>query len=166
MKKKRADTLSKSVITEKIFDEIVQIPFPISLITRYIGNKVKQDWQLYWTNSEKDRDTHGILNKVNVDFICTREVLAYYILVHGSFPSFLFKIGKRENDKCGCGSRGSGLLFVIGRCPMMVNHFIFKRSQTLRENLQRIIFLPGNYRLLADNYKILNSKYSFMRYKL
>lgn len=162
----RADQLAKSVLLDNQFDEYIDVLYPVSLVNRHFKNKLLTDWQEYWSTSDKGRDTYEVLNKVDVDFVCTHRLIIYFISGHGSFPSFLYKIGKLNSDRCPCGSRGTPIHYIFGKCKIMPHHFHFDRNLTLRENLQKILFSPTYYRTLADNYNVLNEKFSFIRSRL
>lgn len=162
----RADCLAKSVIIEDNYDIYEDLQYPISVINRYNKMKIVQDWQNDWKRSEKGRDTYMILNKVNTEFLVCNYVVQFFVSGHGSFPTFLHKIGKRRSNKCDCGDLGNVTHYIFSRCPFMPYFFNFDKSRTLRENLRAVLFNPVNHQKLTENYNVLNSLYSFIKYKL
>lgn len=60
-----------------------------------ISKDVIDKWQTDWDLSDVGLILYLILNKVSKDFLCTRQVLLYFLTGHGSFPSFRFEIGKK-----------------------------------------------------------------------
>lgn len=160
----RADKLAKSVIQDNIYDYEIAIPYPISIVKHHFNNKAIQDWQTHWNTSEKGRDTYGIIKKVKTDFVCQNLITQYYASGHGSFPSYLHKIGKRSDDNCICGKKGDVIHYIFGNCHIMNFHFKFDNRHTLRTNLYNTIFDKHNYHKLKSNYNILNKNYSFIKY--
>lgn len=160
-----ADTLAKEAISDWDIDLSQTFPFPVSLIRKHLKGEILTNWRLAWQQSSKGRDLYNVLNIASTSFLCRRQVLIYYLSGHGSFPAFLFKIGRRDVDSCECGSRGTVIHYVFERCRFMPHHFQFDSSQTLRWNLNRILLDSANYYKLADNYNKLNELYSFIKYK-
>lgn len=140
------------------------MPFPLSLIKYYYNKKIIQEWQEHWSHSTLGRDTYSIIKKVDTDFICNNQVSLYFASGHGSFPSYLYKIKKRQNNICICGKEGNVTHYIFGKCTLMRHHFKFDNRYSLRRNLYDIIFDQNNYNKLRDNYNILNRNYSFIKY--
>lgn len=160
----RADCIAKSVITDNKYDEEASIPYPLSIVKNYFNKKITQDWQNYWSSSSMGRDTYNIIKKVNTEFICSNRISLYFASGHGSFPSYLFKIKKRQDNLCLCGGEGTVLHYIFGRCKYMKHYFSFDNRLTIGQNLYSVIFDQKNYDKLKDNYNILNKNYSFIKY--
>lgn len=161
----RADSLAKQVILAGIYDEEVELPFPPSAVRLHFNRQIHVEWQLEWSNGQTGRKTYAIIKNVRADFVCRGQVLLYFVTGHGSFPAYLFQIGKRTNDLCDCGHRGDVVHYIFGRCRFMNHYFLFNNHYTVRQNLFRILFEPANYRKHCDNYNVLNQMYSFIRYR-
>lgn len=161
----RADRLAKEAIDANNSNRYENLSLPISFLKRYCRENTVREWQNYWKYTEKGRDTYMILKKVDNDFLCASQVVQYFLTGHGSFPTFLKKIGKRSSDKCTCGTVGDVKHYLFGRCPMMPYIFYFDNSNTVSHNIRRIIFNKDNYFKLCQNYNVLNENYSFIRYK-
>lgn len=161
----RADKLAKGALARNDVDIIENIGFPVSVVKNYFRKASIEHWQNYWSESTKGRDTYAVLNRVDTDFLCSSQILTYYLSGHGSFPSFLFKIGKRANDKCNCGKTGDVKHYIFGNCVLMKSWFRFNSNLTVRQNFKQVLFDGKNYFKLKENYNILNSLYSFIKYK-
>ena len=98
----RADKLAKQVL-ENTYDCELNIPYLITYLKKHISENIDKEWQEYWDNSEKGRDTYRII-KVDRNYLCKNQVSLYFLTGHGSFPSYLFKIKKKDDDLCICGS--------------------------------------------------------------
>lgn len=161
----RADTLAKEAINPQVADRSLTIRYPRSIMNSYCRDQLVKAWQQSWMVSDKGRETHRFVNKVNRDFVCSNRVTTYFLSGHGSFPQYLFKIKRRNTDKCDCGEVGSVTHYLFGRCPEMPHFFTFYRSKSLRENAVRVLLKHDNYQKLCDIYNVLNEKYSFIKYK-
>lgn len=161
----RADTLAKEAINRENANITENVPFPVTLIKRICKINTVKDWQREWRKSGKGRDTYTVLNRVDENFVCSGQLLQYFITAHGSFPEYLKKIGKRNSDLCDCGYKGNVRHYLFGRCPKMPYFFYFNNSLTVRQNISRVLFCKENYRKLCANYNVLNELYSFIRYK-
>lgn len=161
----RADELAKLAISENNSDTTEEVPFPISIVKRFCKLKEIEEWQDIWNNSPDGRDTYNIIKKVSTDFTCKNQVVQYFITAHGSFPIFLKKIGKRQNNLCECGKVGDIVHYLFGRCPLSPHYFNFDNSRSIRHNLRRVLFDNSNYRKICDIYNVLNRHYSFIRYQ-
>ena len=118
----RADQLAKEVIIHK-YDKILDIKYPKSLLKRFFKNKIQDEWQLSWENSDKGRNTFEIINKVDKNYLCKNQVVTYFLTGHGSFPSFLYKIKKKETDCCTCGKRGNPFHYLFESCTLVGKKF-------------------------------------------
>lgn len=161
----RADQLAKQAIYSEQADITENLPYPLSLLKYYYKNKELKEWQENWNDSPDGRDTYGIIKTVSREYICNSQVVQYFISAHGSFPSYLKKIGRRRDNLCDCGRKGDVVHFIFGNCPLMPHHFKFNSNLTLRRNLVKILFDPDNYKKLASIYNVLNERYSFIKYR-
>lgn len=161
----RADELAKSAINENESDLVDIQNFPISLIKKFCREKAILDWQSYWEQSGKGRDTYSVMKRVNTNYICVNQIVQYFITSHGSFPVFLNKIGKRGTPNCDCGKRGNITHYLFGRCPLVHYFFYFDNSASISTNIKRVLFNQDNYRKLCHIYNSLNEHYSFIKYK-
>lgn len=116
----RADLLAKNAATYNSYNEQISLPILISAIKKFFYNKIISDWQAYWSGSTKGRQTYEILNKDNPDFISPGTIIPNFLSGHGSFPTFLKKLGKRKNDKCLC-NKGRGTVVHYLRQKMSTN---------------------------------------------
>lgn len=161
----RADANARNAILYDCCNKNDLLPFPISFVNAHMRKSIMHEWQQHWSNSYKGRDTYAVFNKVDSDYLCSNEIIQFYITAHGSFPAFLCKIGKRPSSLCDCGVHGDVLHYLYGRCVFMVHHFRFMRDLTVRQNLTQTLLDPNNYHKLKDNYNVLNALYSFIKYK-
>ena len=162
----RADSLAKQVLEEndEFYDHELDIPYPISYLKKNISKKIDTDWQEHWDNSEKGRDTYKIIKKINRNYLCKNQVSLYFLTGHGSFPSYLFKINKKDDDLCVCGSTGNPQHYLFGRCSLIKNNFNFNTLKTLRQNMYEVLHDESKYKDLNRIYNILNKKYSFINF--
>lgn len=152
----RADLLAKEVTeldTSDIFDNL---SFPISIVKRFCKMNMIGDWQSYWKNSKDGRETYGLFKKVDVNYLCTSQVQQYFITGHGSFPTFLFKIGKRPAANCDCGYHGDIKHFLFGNCPLVPYFFSFNNYYNVNQNIKRVVLNKDNYYKLCQIYNALN----------
>lgn len=161
----RADELAKSAINDNQVDIIDKQKFPISLVKRYCRDKSLADWQIYWKNSKKGRETYDVIKKVDVKYVCAKQVIQYFITSHGSFPIFLHKIGKRSHPNCDCGKLGDVKHYLFGRCPLVHYFFYLDNSISISANIKRVLFNQDNYKKLCHIYNSLNAHFSFIIYK-
>lgn len=161
----RADLLAKEAITGDTDVHHESVGFPKSCLKNWMRHKVITDWQSDWQVSDKGRDTYSVINKVDTEYICTDQVIQYFISGHGSFPEFLYDIKKKSSPNCECGNLGSVSHYLFARCPLMPHYFHFDRNRTLRQNLRAVLLDRNNYGKLYDIYNELNSRYSFIKYK-
>lgn len=161
----RADRLAKEAISLEDSDIYEDVKYPISIIKKSIRENCLKEWQIYWKETTKGSDTYRVLKKVDNKFLCWSQVIQYFLTGHGSFPAFLFKIGKRRNDLCTCGAKGDVIHYIFGRCPLMPYFFVFDNSRTVSSNIKRVIFNKDNCGKLCKNYNALNENFSFIRYK-
>lgn len=159
----RADHLAKTAAMQNKYNEQINLPIPTSIIRDFFNKKSISDWQIEWSTSTKGRQTYQILKQVDPTFICHGTVIPNYLSGHGSFPEFLKKIGKQENDLCLCRKgRETVIHYLIQKCPIIPYHFHFDKHKTLRQNLQKILFSSTNFHKLKENYQTLNKHYSFI----
>ncbi|KAG8174076.1 hypothetical protein JTE90_005168 [Oedothorax gibbosus] len=93
-----------------------RLGIPISYIKRHLKNQILPDWQREWDSTDKGRITHNIINSVSNQLTFRNQVLIYFVTGQGSFPTFLFKIGKLDSPNCACGGLGSPEHFLAARC--------------------------------------------------
>lgn len=160
----RADYLAKSVIQDDVYDKEIEISIPQSYLNLHIKKTLIKEWQSYWNKSTKGRDTFAIIRRVSLDYLCDSQISVYYITAHGSFPSFLHKIGRRENDRCNCGKRGDVRHFLFDKCPLIPYRFSFIRNRSIEWNIRNVVLANSNYDKLRKIYNQLNKYYSFIRY--
>lgn len=134
--------------------------YPISIVKRFCRENTLREWQNYWNNSTDGRETYRIIKKVDVKYLCSSQVQQYYITGHGSFPTFLFKIGKRSTANFGDVKH-----FLFGRYPLVSYFFSFDNYYSVSYNINRVIFNKDNYRKLCQIYNALNKHYSFIKYQ-
>lgn len=161
----RADELAKAAIDPAVADVVEEVKFPISWVKRICLENIRSDWQEDWRHNVKGSDTYKVFKKVDDSFICVSQVIQYFVSAHGSFPEYLFKIGKRSNALCDCGSVGNVHHYLFGRCPVVPFFFHFDNSQSISYNFRRVLFDKKNYSKLCAIYNALNAKYSFIRYR-
>lgn len=160
----RADFLAKSVILNDDYDLEENIPIPLSFLNRGLKNKLYRDWQNYWDNSTKGRDTYDLIQKVNPDYICYSQICIYFYTGHGAFPTYLKKIGKSNTDLCTCGKRGNVFHFLFETCRVSQHSFDYIRNRPPNWNISRTLGCRGNYDKLKKIYNSLNKEFSFIRY--
>lgn len=115
-----------------------------------------------WLKSDNGIDTYLILNKVKLtrtSYAESKWCCTYFLTEYERFPTFLFKINKRGNDKCNCGERGNVIHFIFGNCPLMKHNFRFDIESTLRWNLKKVLFSLLNCFKIRDNSNILNDAF-------
>lgn len=161
----RADELAKGAIIAIQADIQDFQKFPISLVKKYCRDNVLKEWKIYWKNSKKGRETYEIIKKVDFNYVCSKQVIQYFVTSHGSFPAFLYKIGKRAHPNCDCGKQGDVKHYLFGRCPLVKYFFYFDNSISVSANVKRILFNQDNYNKLCSIYNSLNAHYSFIKYK-
>lgn len=161
----RADELAKKAIIENQADVVDRQKFPISLVKKYCRDNSLVEWQNYWKNSKKGRETYDIIKKVDTKYVCAKQVIQYFITSHGSFPVFLHKIGKRGNPNCDCGKLGDVKHYLFGRCPLVHYFFHFDNFHSISTNIKKVLYNQENYKKLCHIYNSLNAHFSFIKYK-
>ncbi|XP_023244393.1 uncharacterized protein LOC111642294 [Centruroides sculpturatus] len=116
----RADALAKEVTTLNVTPSFKKIP--ITLVKSLIHDKIMNEWQKDWTNSNTGRITYRFLPSVK-----DRQQLHHFfptygitqcITGHGNFPAYLTRFGKRDKENCDCDntSKGDSLHYLLD-CP-------------------------------------------------
>lgn len=160
-----ADSLANTTATYSISTINNTIKFPASFLNKLLKTQLLQNWQYQWSNSLTGRFTHNIIPKVSETFYTTDRVSIYFYSGCGSFPTFLYKIGKIDSDHCQCGHVGTPQHYLFESCKFMKHKFKMDPQLTFQQNLQRIVDSPVLRKRFYENYNILNSKYSYINYK-
>lgn len=78
---------------------------------REIENAIMSLWQEEWTNSAKGRRVNqffpSIENRNNMLHITPTQGMIHFLTGHGPYPTYLHRIGKREQPDCECGEEGT-----------------------------------------------------------
>ncbi|KAG8175586.1 hypothetical protein JTE90_018879 [Oedothorax gibbosus] len=110
-----------------------RLGLPKSYIKRHLKDQLMADWQREWDSSEKGRLTYNIVNSVTNQLTFKNQILIYFVTRQGSFPTFLFKIGKIDSPNCACGGLGSPEHFLATGCSYMKT---FIKMRTVETPLQ------------------------------
>lgn len=71
----------------------------MSVLTLHYKRLTYQHWQTDWKNSEVDRDTYTVFNKVGVNNCCAKQVVQYFISGQEAFQySYLKLASERKTD--------------------------------------------------------------------
>lgn len=159
----RADALAGQATSRPDFS--CTVPVPISFIKKQIKTEILSCWQESWTNSTKGRLTFSIFNTVDLQLKCNNETLIYFFTGHGSFPSYLFKIGKKDNPNCFCGAEGVPMHYITNTCQLMPNNIKLNSEIPLNSNFKIILSNKNLVRKIIENYNTLNNFYSNIQYK-
>lgn len=157
-----ADRLAKEAT---FFDHSTDlIGTPLTRIKYLLSSLLMDHWQSSWDNSDKGRHTYSLIPKVGRDLWCGDNCIIYFLSGHGSFPTYLFKIGKKNNNKCFCGAVGDPLHYIFDTCTIMPHSLRKNNSISLNNNIKLILKNKTLVKKLKENYNKLNSFYSFIRY--
>lgn len=162
----QADALAKQAILNPSPDTSpFSFPFPNSFLKYIINSTLLKEWESLWTTAPEGLYTFHFFKKPSFNIQTDDQSVVYFLTGHGSFPSFLFKIGKRDSDLCECGSPGHPLHYIFEYCPLMKHHFIRHHQLDPFANFLILIRTKQNIIKIRQNYNILNSRYSFIDYK-
>ncbi|KAG8175791.1 hypothetical protein JTE90_011094 [Oedothorax gibbosus] len=92
------------------------VKLPPSQIKKILRNGLLQNWQREWETLDKGRSVFKIFKNVSNKLIFKNPVFINFITGHGSFPSLLFKIVKKDNSNCVCGREGFPEHFLTTPC--------------------------------------------------
>lgn len=137
---------------------------PLTRIKYLLNTTLTNQWQTLWDNTDKGRFSYNIKPKVGRDFWCKDNSMIYFLSGHGSFPTYLYKIGKKDNNRCFCGAVGDPLHYIFDTCSLMPHSLIKNNTISLSNNIQLILKNNALIKKLKINYNALNSFYSFIRY--
>lgn len=140
------------------------IKLPRSYLNKCIKSQILERWQYNWDNSGGGRFAYSLVPKVQTNLLCKDRVSLYFLTGCGSFPTFLHKINKKDNDLCQCGKRGDPVHYLFEKCKFM-KHKFQRQFPTLYEDINEIVKDKKLLGKLYENYNILNQKYSFIKYK-
>lgn len=141
-----------------------EIKLPRSYLIKRLKELLLERWQYNWENSQCGRFTFRLVPKVQPSLLVNDKVSIYFISGYGSFPTYLYKIGKRDNDHCLCGRQGNPIHYLFGKCKFMRYKFT-RQHPTLIEDIIAITKDKQKLGQLYENYNILNKHYSFIQYK-
>lgn len=159
------DAIANETAQYKLHKKNLQIKLPHSYLNKILKIYEKEKWQTQWDITECGRYTYNIIKNVDYELHCPDRVSLYFLTGNGSFPTFLHKVGKKDNDLCQCGKRGDPIHYLFKSCPFMKYKFKYKKDKTLIENIHIIQKDKTLLNKLYENYNILNNKYSFINYK-
>lgn len=157
----RADALAKLPLKYNLEINNPKILIPLSYLNSYLNNNILNDWQHDWNNSLNGRYTYEFVPRVSLSLLHTDTIVFYFITGHGSFPTYLYRIGKKHDKLCDCGEEGSPLHYVFGGCPLMPYSFKYSSQISLYENFMLLIQKNILLKRLKVNYRKLDELYSF-----
>lgn len=140
----------------------VIVPFPLSHFRANNMNRMMEEWQYHWGISDKGRSTYEILPEVRFTPQINNLVLRYFVTGHGSFPSFLKKIGKMDTDRCECGLEGTPLHYLQVSCGFSRDAIKPRANEELGAYFRRLDRNATYLRVLTGIYNKLNKHYSFV----
>lgn len=136
-----ADLSAKTATVLPVFKNV---PLSQAHIKPQIKQEILLNWQQNWSSAKTARYTFQIFNKVNFDVKLHHKILFYFATNQGSFPAFLFKIGKSSTP---------------GANMAMLSTFYHKAAPScqskLRKGLQnrfKIILLESAVRLTPSGF--------------
>lgn len=88
-----ADELAGAATELSTIDNGVKLPK--SFVRKNLKTDIINSWQREWDASDKGRFTYSIVSKVSPSLVFKNTVINYFVTGQGSFPTFLFKIGKK-----------------------------------------------------------------------
>ncbi|KAG8155780.1 hypothetical protein JTE90_025414, partial [Oedothorax gibbosus] len=143
-----------------------RVRYPSSVLKNFYRERMRDGWQARWTDSDKGRFTYNIFNTVDFKLKFKNRVLVYFATGHGSFPTYLCKIGRLQDDKCTCGAVGDPGHYLSSRCSFSREYIKMKTIESLGDYLRRIDCSPFYLARAKGIYNLLNSTYSFIFTKL
>jgi hypothetical protein len=155
-----ADTLAKASV--ELLDTETVIPYAGSYCTRLCKESILADWQSIWHHSDKGRFTYEICQNVSYDLKFKNQVILYFVTGKGSFPSFLFDIGKRDDANCPCGAFGNSHHFVQDSCSFIKQRIKVRHGESLYNYYRRIDKNKYNMDKINLIYNKLNMVFSFI----
>lgn len=156
-----ADRLAKEATNFQEINENIKIP--ITRLKFLLNSNLMISWQQLWESSDKGRFTFKLFPRIGRDSWCVDDCLIYFFSGHGSFPTYLFKIGKTENNKCFCGEVGDPLHYIFNTCSLVPYSLKKNNSISLENNFKIILKNKKAIQKLRKNYSVLNSFYSFIQ---
>lgn len=158
-----ADKLAKIATTYYTYSQ--EVKTPLSLIKHKLKREIVQKWQDSWDQLSISRHAQALMPKVSRTLRAEETFITYFVTGHGSFPTYLFRIGKAPNDRCYCGERGTPTHYIFNTCSLVPHSLRYNRSITTAQNFKLILQNKHLLRKLGDNYNTLNEHYSFIYYK-
>lgn len=156
-----ADNLAKSPILDPtVISHTILYPLPASFLKLISLSYLIQDWESLWHSAPARLYTFQFFQKPTLNLHTDDQTIIYFLTGHRSFPSFLYKIGRRDDDLCNCGNTGHPLHYVYESCPPMK----YNSNLDLFQNFVILIRTKQSIFKLRQNYNILNTLYSFIRY--
>jgi ribonuclease HI len=155
-----ADALAKASIDLVAMESV--IPYPGSFLRGSIKRLLLDRWQNIWENSGKGRYTYSICPKVSYDLQFMEQVVIYFVTGHGSFPEYLYRIGKKEDHNCPCGVKGDALHYVMESCSFSRDKIKVRSGEDFYTYFKRIEKSKFNMVKLKGIYNKLNQEFSFI----
>lgn len=162
----RADSLAKSPLISPLSPPLPTylFPFPPSLLKNILRTQLLADWKTLWHEVPEGLYTFNFYQTPDFKLKSREQFITHFLTGHGSFPTYLFRINKVDDDLCHCGMRGHPLHYIYEYCPIMPNHFQHNSSISIYKNFLVLIGIPSQIKKIAENYNELNKRYSYINY--
>lgn len=154
-----ADTLAKDAL---MLEDVFEHPYPQAELKAILKRVMLQEWTTRWEYSHKGRGTFEIFDTVSLKNRVNNKILAYFVTGHGSFPTFLFKIGKMSNPRCTCGDIGDPHHYLQTRCKDFPIYIKRHTNESIEKYFSRIDRGKAHLEKVKQIYNELNKRYSFI----
>lgn len=120
----QADTLAKSPLLDpNVQCNTINIPLAPSYVKDQLKKHLLNTWKEHWHTDPSGLYTFNFIQSPTLFLQTDDQVVLYFLSGHGSFPSFLHKIGRRDDNLCECGAVGHPLHYIFEHCLLMPHTF-------------------------------------------
>lgn len=161
----QADSLAKSpLIDPNLQCNNLKFPLPLSFLAFNLKQHLLKTWTDLWHSDPAGLYTFNFIQSPTFNLQTDDQVVIYFLSGHGSFPTFLHKIGRKEDDLCECGAVGHPLHYIFEQCLLMPHSLNYNKDLNQFQNFL-IIKIKQQIFKIHENYNVLNYHYSFINYR-
>ncbi|GFV17714.1 RNase H domain-containing protein [Trichonephila clavipes] len=135
----------------------VSVPVSSSYVIKTLQNKLIEDWESWWPNSNTGLRVKSFFPKPSLDINPHSSYVTQFLTNHDPFVSYLHRFNLKTTPNCLCGSVGDADHYVF-TCPLTKNFHLVSPSQNTKKTwFQSIVRNPSIHSKLKSCIKIAYS---------
>lgn len=132
-----ADNLAKTSLTAP-HQTFTTFKIPLTFIRNHLNSIQDSNWQSTWDLAPQGRFTYNIIPNIKINLEEAHQVFTYFLSGHGSFQSYLHKIGKLQTNLCPCNELGDPLHYLSSSCVFSPLQIKKHQDESLTNYFKRI----------------------------